>query len=44
VLYAIPSTDITKAVLDAYNEKSGVPAPSPAAQATPDAPKPSTAH
>jgi outer membrane protein len=27
VLYAVPSTDITKAVIDAYNEKSGVPPP-----------------
>ena len=34
VLYAAPSTNITKAVIDAYNVKSGVPAP-PA-----DAPKP----
>jgi outer membrane protein len=40
VLYAMPSTDITKAVIDAYNTKSGIPAP--AAQATPDAPKPQT--
>ncbi|HUB52148.1 MAG TPA: OmpH family outer membrane protein [Terracidiphilus sp.] len=37
VLYAVPSTDITKAVIDAYNEKSGVPAPPPPA---PEAPKP----
>jgi len=29
VLYASPSTDITKAVIDAYNVKSGVPAPPP---------------
>jgi outer membrane protein len=27
VLYAVPSIDITKAVIEAYNEKSGVPAP-----------------
>jgi outer membrane protein len=27
VLYASPATDITKAILDAYNTKSGVPAP-----------------
>jgi outer membrane protein len=46
VLYAVPSIDITKAVIDAYNEKSGVPAPpaaapeAPAPQATP---KPATA-
>lgn len=35
VLYASPSTDITKAVLDAYNVKSGVPAPPPQPPATP---------
>jgi outer membrane protein len=41
VLYAVPSIDITKAVIDAYNEKSGVPAPAQsAAPATPDAPAP----
>jgi outer membrane protein len=40
VLYAVPSTDITKAVIDAYNQKSGVPAP-PAAV---DAPAPAPAH
>jgi outer membrane protein len=36
VLYANPATDITKAVLDAYNVKSGVPAPpaQPAGAAT----------
>jgi outer membrane protein len=27
VLYALPSTEITQAVVDAYNAKSGVPAP-----------------
>jgi outer membrane protein len=27
VLYAVPTTDITKVVIDAYNEKSGIPAP-----------------
>jgi outer membrane protein len=43
VLYAMPSTDITREVIDAYNEKSGVPAP-PAPSSTPDAPKPSTSH
>ena len=36
VLYAAPTTDITKAIIDAYNVKSGVPAP-----ATPAAPAPS---
>jgi Skp family chaperone for outer membrane proteins len=40
VLYATPSTDITKAVIDAYNEKSGIPAPPAAAAPTPDAPAP----
>jgi outer membrane protein len=44
VLYAMPSTDITKAVIEAYNEKSGIPAPAAPAAATPDAPKPSTSH
>jgi outer membrane protein len=45
VLYAVPSSDITKAVIDAYNEKSGVPAPParPAASAAPDAPAPQPA-
>jgi outer membrane protein len=38
VLYASPSTDITKAVIEAYNVKSGVPAPPPQPAAT--APKP----
>jgi outer membrane protein len=42
VLYASPSTDITKAIIDAYNVKSGVPAPppQPAAAAPKPAPKP----
>jgi outer membrane protein len=41
VLFASPSTDITKAVIDAYNVKSGVPAPpaQPAAAAPKAAPK-----
>jgi outer membrane protein len=38
VLFAAPSTNITKAIVDAYNVKSGVPAPP--AQAGVDAPKP----
>jgi outer membrane protein len=45
VLYAVPSIDITKAVIDAYNEKSGVPpppAPTPEAPAPQATPKPST--
>ncbi|UWZ85352.1 OmpH family outer membrane protein [Occallatibacter riparius] len=37
VLYALPSTDITKPVIEAYNVKSGVPAPP---QGTPAAPAP----
>lgn len=41
VLWASPATDITKAVVDAYNTKSGVPA-QPAASTTPAAPRPST--
>jgi outer membrane protein len=42
VLYAQPSTDITKAIIDAYNVKSGVPAPPapPAAAPRPTAPRP----
>jgi outer membrane protein len=35
VLYASPTSDITKAVIDAYNVKSGVPAPPPQAPAAP---------
>lgn len=44
VLYANESTNITKAIIDAYNVKSGVPAP-PAqsgAATTPSAPAPAT--
>lgn len=42
IMYAIPTTDITQAVVDAYNAKSGVPAPPPAAPEpnAPAAPKP----
>lgn len=39
VLYANPAVDITKAIIDAYNAKSGIPAPPPPAPA-PAAPKP----
>jgi outer membrane protein len=39
VLYANPSTDITKAIIDAYNLKSGVPAP-PQQQSSSAAPRP----
>jgi outer membrane protein len=35
VLYATPSTDITKAVIDAYNQESGVPAPARQTSAQP---------
>lgn len=42
VLFAGQTTDITDAVISAYNTKSGVPAPAPGAQgaAVPDAPAP----
>ena len=42
VLYAVDSVNITKQVIDAYNVKSGVPAP-PAGAATGTAPRPTTA-
>ena len=42
VLYASPSTDISKAIVEAYNLKSGVPAPPPQAPDAPAAPKPAT--
>ena len=35
VLWATPSTDITKAVIDAYNTKSGIPAPPPSVPSAP---------
>ena len=41
VLFAVDSANITKPVLDAYNEKSGVPAPPAGAAAAPaPAPRP----
>jgi outer membrane protein len=43
VLFANQATNITKAVIDAYNVKSGVPAPQPAASGTPSAPTPKPA-
>jgi outer membrane protein len=45
VLYASQATNITKAVIDAYNVKSGVPAPAPqpAASGTPATPTPKPA-
>ncbi len=50
VLYAVPSIDVTKAVIDAYNVKSGVPPPppqtgttgAPGASSAPDAPAPAS--
>jgi outer membrane protein len=49
VLFALPSTDISKAIIDAYNVKSGVPAPPPQPTAAPGtqakpAPKTPAAH
>lgn len=41
VLWASPATDITKAIVEAYNAKSGVPA-QPASSAPPAAPRPTT--
>jgi outer membrane protein len=43
VLWASNSTDITKAVVDAYNVKSGVPAQPASGGGVPAAPRPSTA-
>jgi len=48
VLYAVPQTDITKAIIDAYNVKSGIPAPPPESSGTNqpggvDAPQPQPA-
>jgi outer membrane protein len=39
VLYASNNTNITKEVIDAYNQKSGIPAP-PVQSSVPEAPKP----
>jgi len=46
VLYALPAMDITREIIDAYNTKSGVPAPAPQAggQGGLDAPQPQPAH
>ena len=49
VIYAAPTTDITKVIIDAYNLKSGIPAPSPqqgagASQPSVDAPQPAPSH
>jgi len=43
VLYASESTNITKAVIDAYNVKSGIPAPERPAAASAPATRPATA-
>ena len=45
VLYAVPSIDITRAVIEAYNAKSGIPAPPQQGAGQPglDAPKPNPA-
>ena len=42
VLYASTATNITKDIIDAYNVKSGIPAPPAAEPAGMDAPKPTT--
>lgn len=44
VLWHRDSTDITKAVIDAYNVKSGVPAPAPEVPAAPASHAPTAAH
>jgi len=46
VLYAVPAMDITREIIDAYNTKSGIPAPAPQApgQGGLDAPQPQPAH
>lgn len=41
VLWALPSTDISQAVVDAYNKQSGIPAPPPQAPRA-SAPRPAT--
>lgn len=43
VLYASDGTNITKAVIEAYNAKSGIPAP-PAQSGVPEAPTPHTSQ
>jgi outer membrane protein len=44
VLYAAESANITKAIIDAYNVKSGIPAPPPAAPAPAAGAKPAVKH
>ncbi|ADW67756.1 OmpH family outer membrane protein [Granulicella tundricola] len=41
VLWALPSTDVSQAVVDAYNKQSGIAAPAPQA---PSAPRPAAAR
>jgi outer membrane protein len=43
VLYHVENSDISKAIVDAYNLKSGVPAPPAAPPSAPAAPKPAAA-
>lgn len=40
VMWAVPSTDVTQAVVTAYNTSSGVAAPAPSAHSAPSAPRP----
>lgn len=40
VLYAVPAMDITRAIIEAYNQKSGIPAPTQQSSGEPDAPQP----
>lgn len=46
VLWANPSADITRPVIDVYNAKSGIPAPPPQSASSPaaPAPRPHTSH
>jgi outer membrane protein len=44
VLWANQGTDISQAVIEAYNQKSGIPAPVAPAGGTPSAPTPHTTH
>jgi outer membrane protein len=40
ILYSAPNTNITKEIIDAYNVKSGIPAPPAAPASSVDAPRP----
>jgi outer membrane protein len=44
VLYAVDSTNITKAIIDAYNAKSGIPAPAAQGAGAPAVDAPQPAH